>query len=272
MEAMGPGRRSFGTAVLLGLFAALGGPALAVPPPYFEAFNATGKVEFNKLGVPAEALPALELEGLLAKARAGEDPQQWVPGLKRFSSVDAPKGPAAALRMVALFWEARAQALEWDKLLRGAYRKKARFPESLDALLANAPEALRKDPWGEAWAYRATAPAHSPKLVGQRYQLGPSRYPELAPLEAPGKMPQPRLPAGVTVEFLSLSPGDGGAKGGEGALVSLKVKDNRPAVTQAQRWSGAYQLGERFGDYWVVWIQRGGVLLGHPDGLLAVPL
>jgi hypothetical protein len=275
MESMGAGRCSFGTAVLLGLFGALSGPserALADAPPYFKAFNAQGKVEFNRLGVPAEALPVLDLEGLLAKARAGEDPQQWVPGLKRFSGVDAAKGPAAALKSVALCWEARAQVQEWDKLLRGAYRRKARFPESLDALLQNAPEALRKDPWGEAWAYRATAPTHSPKLVGQRYQLGPSRYPELAPLEALGKTPPPRFPAGVTLEFLSLSPGEGGAKGGEGPLVSLKVKDNRPAVMQAQRWSGAYQLGERFGDFWVVWIQRGGVILGHPDGLLALPL
>jgi hypothetical protein len=272
MEPFGAGRCRFGAAILAGLFTALAGPALAVAPPYFEAFNAAGKVEFNKLGVPAEALPALELEGLLAQARAGEDPQQWVPGLKRFSSMTAPKGPAAALKMVALFWEARAQMLEWDKLLRVAYRKKARFPEGLDALLNNVAEALRKDPWGEAWAYRATAPAHSPKLVGQRYQLGPSRYPDLVPLEAPGKMPAPRLPAGVALEFLSLSPGDGGAKGGEIALHSLKVKDSRPAVTQAQRWSGAYQPGECFGDYWVVWIQRGGVLLGHPDGLLALPL
>jgi len=272
MDSLGAGRYSFGASVLLGLFLALAGPARADAPPYFGAFNAAGKAEFNKLGVPAEALPALELEGLLAKARAGGDPQQWVPGLKRFSGVESPKGPAVALKMVALCWEAKAQVQEWDRLLRAAYRKKGRFPESLEALLNNAPEALRKDPWGEAWAYRATAPAHSPKLVGQRYQLGPSRYPELAPLAEPGKPRPPLLPAGVVLEFLSLSAGEGGSKGGEVALVSLKVKDNRPAVAQAQRWSGAYQVGERFGDYWVVWIQRGGVLLGSPDGLLAVPL
>ena len=272
MESLGTGKCSFGAAVLLGLFAALAGPARAVAPPYFEAFNAAGKVEFNRLGVPAEALPALELEGLLAKARAGEDPQQWVPSLKRFSGVESPKGTAAALKMVALCWEARAQVREWDKLLRGVYRRRARFPEHLDELLPTAPEALRKDPWGEAWAYRAAAPALSPQLVGQRYQLGPARYPELAPLAAPGRMPPPRLPAGVVLELLSLSSGEGGSKGGEAALVSIKVKDNRPAVPQAQRLSGAYQVGEHFGDYWVVWIQRGGVLLGNPDGLLAVPL
>jgi hypothetical protein len=271
MEFQGAGRCSFGAAVLLGLFAATAGPARAVAPPYFEAFNAVGRAEFSRLGVPAEALPALELEGLLAKARAGEDPQQWVLGLKRFSGVESPKGPAVALKLVALCWEARAQVLEWDKMLRGVYRKKARFPERLDELLSTAPEALQKDPWGEAWAYSAVAPAHSPNLVGQRYQLGPARYPELAPLAGPGKMPPPRLPVGVVLELLSLSSGEGSSKGGEAALVSIKVKDNRPAVPQAQRLSGAYQVGEHFGNYWVVWIQRGGVLLGHPDGLLAVP-
>jgi hypothetical protein len=269
---MGAGRRYF-QAVLVPLFL-LGsrGAARAVAPPYFEAFNAVGKVEVNKLGVPAEALPALELEGLLARARAGEDPRQWVPGLKRFSGVDAPKGTAAALKTVALFWEARAQVQEWDKLLRGAYRKKARYPERLDDLLGAAPEPLRKDPWGDAWAYRATAPAHSPKLLGQRYQLGPSRFPELTPLETLGQASALRPPAGVSFEFLSISAGDGTGKGGDSAVVSLKVRDNRPSVPQAQRWSGAYQPGERFGDYWVVWIQRGGAILGHPDGLLAVPL
>ncbi len=267
---MGKGRCSVVTVALTGLFVFPPRAVHAVAPPYFEAFNAAGRVEVNRLGVPAEALPALELEGLLVRARAGEDPQQWVPGLKRFSEVESPKGPAVALQMVAQCWEARAQVLEWDKLLRGVYRKKARFPDRLDELLNTAPEALRKDPWGEAWAYRTLAPAHSPKLVGQRYQLGPARFPDLAPLAAPDKTPPLRLPVGVLVEFLSLSQGEGGASRGEGALVSLKVKDNRPTVTQAQRWSGAYKVGERFGDYWVVWIQRGGVLLGHPDGLLAV--
>jgi hypothetical protein len=244
----------------------------ALAPPYFDAFNSAGKVDVNKLGVPAEALPALELEGLLSRARAGEDPHQWVPELKRFSGAEASKGTNAALKMVALCWEARAQVAEWDKLLRTVYRKKARFPERIDELLGTVPEVLRKDPWGEAWAYRATAPAHSPKLLGQRYQLGPSRFPELAPLEVLAKTGPLRPPAGVAFEFLSINPRDSAEKGGEAALVSLKVKDNRPAVPQAQRWSGAYQLGDRFGDYWVVWIQRGGVLLGHPDGLLAVPL
>jgi hypothetical protein len=252
-------------------FASLGA-AVAVAPPYFEVFNAAGKVEVNKLGVPAEALPALELEGLLARARAGEDPQKWVPALKAFSGVEAAKGTAAALKGVAQCWEARAQMSEWDRLLRAAYRKKARFPERLDDLLGSAPESLRKDPWGEAWAYRATAPTHSPKLVGQRYQLGPSRLPELSSLEAVGKASPLRPPAGVVFEFLSINPGEGGGKGGDSALVSLKVKDNRPSVVQTQRWSGAYQPGERFGDFWVVWIQRGGAILGHPDGLLAVPL
>jgi hypothetical protein len=269
MEA---GRCHLGAALVPVVFFAVAGAMEALPPPYFDAFNAAGKVEVNKLGVPAEALPALELEGLLSRARAGEDPQQWLPGLKRFSDVEAPKGTAAALKMVALCWEARAQAAEWDKLLRLAYRKKARFPGRLDDLLGTAPEALRKDPWGEAWAYRATAPEHSPKLVGQRYQLGPSRFPELAPLELLAKTAPLRPPAGVSFEFLSINPGDGAAKGGEAAVLSLKVKDTRPAAPQAQRWSGAYQVGDRFGDYWVVWIQRGGAILGHPDGLLAVPL
>lgn len=269
---MGAGRCHLGAALVPIVFVAAVCSAEALAPPYFDAFNAAGKVEVNKLGVPVEALPALELEELLFRARTGEDPRHWVPGLRRFSRSEGSSGPAAALKMVALCWEARAQVAEWDKLLRSIYRKKARFPERLDDLLRTAPEGLRRDPWGEAWAYRATAPVHSPMLVGQRYQLGPERFPELAPLEVLVKTAPLRPPAGVAFEFLRIESGEGASKGGEAPLVSLKVKDNRSLPPQAQRWSGAYQAGDRFGDYWVVWIQRGGVILGHPDGLLAVPL
>ena len=271
MHSMRAGSGIFRAVFRSTVFVGCATQTFALPPPYFEAFNQPGKIEVNLLGVPGEAQPALELERLLARARAGEDRQQWVPGLKRFSGVEAPKGAAAALKWVAQCWEARAQVLEWDALLRAAYRKKARFPDRLDDLLNTAPEALRKDPWGESWAYRPTAPAHSPKLVGQRYQLGPSKFPELVPLDVPGKAPAPpRLPSGVVLEFFSLASGD--LQGGGSAVVSLKVKDNRTDMGQAKRWTGAYQPGDRFGDFWVVWVQKGGVLLGHPDGFLAVAL
>jgi hypothetical protein len=271
MHSMRAGRGILHAAFWSVVWAGCANQAFALAPPYFEAFNQSGKIEVNLLGVPVEAQPALELEGLLARARAGEDPQQWVPGLRRFSGAEAPRGTAVALKWMAQCWEARAQVLAWDKLLRGAYRKKARFPESLDELLQSAPEALRKDPWGEAWAYRPSAPAHSPKLVGQRYQLGPSKFPELVALDVAGKAPaSPRLPAGVALEFFSLASGD--AQGSGSPVVSLKVKDNRTDPGQSKRWSGAYQPGDRFGDFWVVWIQRGGVLLGHPDGFLALAL
>ena len=72
MDSLGAGRCSLGVSVLLGLFAALAGPARAVAPPYFEAFNAAGKAEFNKLGVPAEALPYKKFEAAQVGSRLKE--------------------------------------------------------------------------------------------------------------------------------------------------------------------------------------------------------
>lgn len=240
-------------------------------PLYFSAFNSPKPVAPEIQGLAPEVVSALEMERVLARARSSEDPAKWRPDLARFSAVPAPQGAALAFQEMARCWEARAQMAEWEKLLRGAYRKKAKFPAGLDDLQAAAPEELRKDPWGEAWVYQATAPAHSPALVGQRYQLGPKRYPQLNSLEFVSKTPPPNPPAGVVFEFFSITRPGAGAAGG--VIVSLKVRDTRPAAAQqGQKWTGNYQPGDRIGAYWVVWVQQGGALLGHPDGFVTVAL
>jgi hypothetical protein len=61
------------------------------------------------------------------------------------------------------------------------------FPDQLDAVKTDIPEALRVDPWGEPWVYRLTAPQGFTKLQGQRYEIGPTRFPHLTDLETAAK-------------------------------------------------------------------------------------
>jgi hypothetical protein len=137
----------------------------------------------------------------------------------------------------------------WDKILRSAYVRKGRFPNSLEALLKTAPEELRLDPWGGEWVYAPTAPPHSPHLVGQRYQLGPSRYPKLSTIEAVAKS-GPVGPSGK-ISFSSLV-----------GVNSLQVRGG------PQGLNGNFQVGESFDGFTVLWLQKEAALLSGPDGFI----
>jgi hypothetical protein len=78
----------------------------------------------------------------------------------------------------------------------------------------------------------------------------------LLPLDAVAKRP-PAKPE-FRMEYSSF------AGGNAQSIVSLKVQGGAGAS------AGHYQPGERFGDYWVVWLHPGGVLLAHPDGFVPV--
>ena len=69
-----------------------------------------------------------------------------------------------------------------DVVLRNYYRRDVDFPPALSEVQADIPENLRKDPWGEPWVYHPHAPLGFDKLASQRYQLGPTRFPQLATL------------------------------------------------------------------------------------------
>lgn len=231
------------------LFAA---PLIAgAAPDFFAFFNSKDPLPAQLPQVSADVAPLLEMEKVLARIRAGEKPETWRPQLARFKAFQGDKGVGAGLRELALAWEARARIQEWDSHLRTAYRKKARFPETLDALVSQVPEELRTDPWGDAWSYALSAPPHSPKLMGQRYVLVPKRVPKLSSLSDAIKTP-PQMPQ-VTVRFSALA-----------GVASLEVFSKQLQPNRSYK-----VVGDRFGNHWVMWLAASGVILCNEDGFIA---
>ena len=131
--------------------------------------------------LPRALQPAVRFQKAFMKILSGEKASAWRADMESFcnQATDAPV--AAGLREVARVWIARAQMEEIDALLHEYYRRNIRFPAKL-AELGPLPPSLQKDPWGDSWIYSPTAPQGFSKLAGQRYQLGPARFPKLATL------------------------------------------------------------------------------------------
>ena len=222
-------------------------------PAFFSAFNSKNGPPADVPGLPLDIATALDFERILFKIRSAEKREDWRPQLSRFIETKAEKGTPAALRELALAWEARARILDVDAALREVYRKKGCFPDSVNAVITQLPEAVRRDPWGDAWAYAVTAPSRSPQLVGQRYAMGPQRYPRLSPMEeATREFPQP--PQGATLAYSAIA-----------TVISLQIDLKNPQPSRAFK-----QVGDRFGSYWVLWLSREGALLSNTEGFVPV--
>jgi hypothetical protein len=226
-------------------------PAQAAPD-FFAFFNSKTPLPAQLPAAPAEVAGVLEMEKILNRIRAGEPRETWRPLLERFTTFAGEKGVGAGLRELALAWEARARMQEWDAVLLKAYRKKARYPDSIEALLGTVPESLRTDPWGDPWSYAAAAPPHSPKLVGQRYVLVPKRFPKFMPLDLAIKAP-PQLPV-ANLRFSATA-----------GISSLEV--NSRFLQPSRSFKVA---GERFGNHWVLWLSAQGVILCDENGFMAL--
>lgn len=132
--------------------------------------------------LPPVVRPAVRFQKIFLKILAGAKAGEWRGEMESFCGASADTPMAAGLREVARVWIARAQMDEMDAILRGYYRRNIRFPATLAELGDLIPRSLQKDPWGEAWSYSPAAPQGFSKLAAQRYQLGPARFPKLAPL------------------------------------------------------------------------------------------
>ena len=219
--------------LLLVLVAALSAPnAAESAPSFFSAFNAKNGPPQEVPGLPPDLAPAVDFERILFKIRSSEKIEEWRAKLPRFTESRAEKGTSAALRELALAWEARARMLDWDSALRDVYRRKGRFPDSVEGMLSQITEVAQKDPWGDAWAYGVAAPQRSPQLVGQRYVIGPLRYPKLLSIDdACRAAPQP--PPSVTLAYSAIA-----------TVISLQIDSKIPQPSRAFK-----QVGERFGAY-----------------------
>ena len=131
--------------------------------------------------LPKAVQPAVRFQKVFSRILAGEKPPGWRAEMGVFCTPAAETPVGAGLCEVARVWIARAQMEGIDALLHDYYRRNIRFPARL-AELGPLPPSLQNDPWGEAWSYSPTAPQGFSKLAGQRYQLGPARFPNLATL------------------------------------------------------------------------------------------
>jgi hypothetical protein len=132
--------------------------------------------------LPLSLAPAVQFEKLFLRIMSGEAPSSWRGEIEKFASAAEQSPLETGLKNVARAWLARAEMADINIVLRNYYRHHVRFPFTFQEVEADIPENLRKDPWGDAWFYQPRAPWGFEGLTGQRYQLGPSRYPQLGVL------------------------------------------------------------------------------------------
>lgn len=200
--------------------------------------------------VPSPLRPAIEFEKLLLKVRSADRSSEWREEMEKFAKAPGDNPMTAGLRELAKAWLARVLMDEIDGALRKFYRREVRFPDSLEAVLPDIPADAKRDPWGEAWVYKTATPKGFTKLNKQRYQLGPTRYPQLSPLhEAARATPTP--PAWkITPHNIS------GAK-----ALELRSAKGQVAVVQP---------GGQFADTTLLHIGEGWALLADTEQLFTI--
>lgn len=229
--------------------------AQASPPPIWknEPVTATSaaaqsaSIDTELIHLPALIRPAAEFQKMLLQIRAGAAVATWRPLMDRYAQNAGSDGVMVALHGLAKYWEARLDMREIDKVLRNYYRQNVQFPEHWDAVKAAIPEALQADPWGQPWVYRPTAPEGFPDQEGQRYELGPTRFPHLSSLEAAAQA-QPTA-RGWKLVLREVS----GTK-----VLEIHTADGKVAVVQP---------GGRMGEISLAYIGDGWALFADTEGL-----
>ncbi|MCX6967410.1 MAG: hypothetical protein NTZ46_06435 [Verrucomicrobia bacterium] len=202
--------------------------------------------------IPGELKPAAQFQKLFLKILATTASKvqmiepTWVNELRPFIAADREKDPIAhGLAEVARAWLARAQMRQIDVLLHQYYRENVRFPEQFAIVESSVPEALRLDPWGQPWAYKAHAPQGLEKLTGQRYQLGPAHLPDLGPCHTPAALPG-------------------------WSLAVRHLGDKRVLEIRTGSTTATLQPGGKTGVYTLLYLEDRWALLAGPDQLFAV--
>ena len=129
-------------------------------------------------GLPPQLQPAAVFQTVFMRILAGKPEEDWRGTLEGFAGVASADPVSQALRQLSRVWLARVEMRRIDAALLDYYRHNVAFPPDFDVL--DLPQELRRDPWGDAWAYHPHAPAGFASLASQRYELGPARLPHLA--------------------------------------------------------------------------------------------
>ena len=201
-----------------------------------------------KLAAPAR--PAAEFQKVLLQIHSGADAAAWRGEIDKYAKASGDDGVTAALRELAKCWQARRAMAEIDKALRKFYGANVRFPDKLDEVKANIPEAVKVDPWGEAWVYKPTTAQTFAKFAKQRYDLGPTRYPDLSTIKE-------ALTAAPSARTFKITPRDvAGTR-----TLEIRTSDGK---------TGVVQPGAKVGDVLLVFIGDGWALLADTERLFTV--
>ncbi|MBI5684824.1 MAG: hypothetical protein HZC54_07070 [Verrucomicrobia bacterium] len=130
--------------------------------------------------LPKKLLPALRFQKLYWQMISGVPSAAWRAELERGARQEGDEPAVNAVRELSRVWLARVQMQEIDAALLGYYRHNVAFPLSLDAVMKEIPAAAQKDPWGQPWVYKPVTPGGLKRHINQRYQIGPTRFPQLA--------------------------------------------------------------------------------------------
>ena len=185
---------------------------------------------------------------MLLQIRAGADIPAWRGEIEKYAKAAGDDGVTASLRELAKCWQARRAMDEIDKALRKFYGANVRFPDKLDEV--KIPEAVKVDPWGEAWVYKPTTAKTFAKFAKQRYELGPTRYPDLSTIKE-------ALIAAPSTRTFKVTPRDvGGTR-----TLEIRTSDGK---------TGVVQPGAKVGDVSLVFIGDGWALLADTERLFTV--
>lgn len=139
-------------------------------------------LEVAGASLPDLLKPAVQFQKAFLQIISGAPASVWRGDIEKLATTSGGNPVEEGVRDAARAWSARLQMADIGAALRLYYRNQIRFPATLAEIDNDLAPNLRKDPWGEPWIYKLSAPHGFEHLATQRYQLGPTRYPNLTSL------------------------------------------------------------------------------------------
>ena len=223
-------------------------------PPPVDAAGFTRKADALDAvtGFPPELAPTIQFEKAFYKAVSRAAQGEWLPQMRAFAAATGNDPVAAGLRDVSRAWVARIEMQSIDVALTDYYAQNVRFPLSFGEVEKSLSPDLRVDPWGQPWIYRPHAPTGFSKESRQRYQLGPTRLPDLGTLREATTDRKPFAPPAWKVAL-------------------RVVGENRALEFQADGTVvGLISAGGTLGVYSLMYVADHWALMAGPDQLFTV--
>ena len=204
--------------------------------------------------LPETLAPAVRFQKIFLQILSGAPVASWRGELEKFAASTGQGPVETGLAGISRAWIARLEMADIDKALHNYYRRNVRFPATLKEVETDIPENLRTDPWGDPWVYKTGAPRGFEQLEGQRYQLGPKRFPQLGSLGGAVRHRATQIPA------WTITPRD---ISGSKALEFRSDRAGTPVIT-------TIQAGGRVDDCILLFIGDKWALMAGMDQLFAI--